>query len=669
MLLAVVLLYACHSQTAPSKPDLLASNIDSTVPPSKDFFLYANGAWIKRTPIPASESAWGIGNLVDEDIYARLRKINEESVAKTSPAGSTEQKIGDFWFSGMDTAEIEKQKLQPLQPQLQKIAAIRTPADMLATLISLHNAGMDAAFADYVGQDDKRSDLMAVFLRQGGLGMPNRDYYFNTDSSSLRVRAAYRRYLYLSFFLITPDSLSAAKSAAAVFELETRLAHASRSRVALRDPYRNYNKMSLAGLQKHCSAIDWTTYFRETGMGKPDSVIVGQPEYLTALDKEWLQSSPAIWKVYFQFHLLNDYAGALDSVTRDNAFQYYKTLSGASEQRPRWKRVLDNEERIMGELLGELFVKANFTAQDKQRVTAMVENVRSALRERIRALAWMSDSTKNKAYRKLAKINVKAGYPDKWKDLGSLVIDRGPWAMNIQRGRIWWRAYQVRKLGRPVDKTEWGMTPQTYNAYYDPSNNEAVFPAAMFIIPGYKTDELDDGFMYGYAAASTIGHELTHGFDDQGRQYDADGNLKGWWLPADSVAFTARAVKIIRQFNLFNPVDTLHINGAATEGENIADLGGLLIGLDALKKTSAWQRNEKIGGFTPLQRFFLGYAYSWMLQEKPASLATQVMTDEHSPAKERVNGPVINIPEFYEAFEIKPGSPMYQPDSLRVSIW
>jgi putative endopeptidase len=323
----------------------------------------------------------------------------------------------------------------------------------------------------------------------------------------------------------------------------------------------------------------------------------------------------------------------------------------------------------MGEALGQLFVKEYFSEAAKKRYTDIVENIRAAYKDRIKNLTWMSDSTKQKAYEKLAKISKKVGYPDKWKDFSSMKIDNGPWVLNMIRANEWWSNYEVNKLGKPVDRTEWEMTPQTYNAYYNPSNNEIVLPAGIFSVPGYKDEDLDDALVYGYAAASTIGHEITHGFDDQGRQYDATGNLKDWWSKKDGEEFSARAKMIIKQFNEFTPVDTMHVNGEATQGENIADLGGVLLGLDAFKKTDAYKNNVKISGYTPLQRYFLGYALGWLYKIRKESLANRLMTDVHAPAKERVNGPFVNVPEFYEAFNIKPGDKMYRPDSLRVKIW
>jgi len=652
--------------------DFIASNIDSTVKPSEDFFLYANGGWIKQNPIPAAESGWGIGNLVNEEIYDRKKKINEKAVNEKAPDGSVSQKIGDFWFSGMDSAGIEKQGLQPLKENLDKINDIKSLADLVNVVASFHTKSVGPLFSDYVSQDDKNSDVMAYQLGQGGLGMPNRDYYFNTDDRTKNVQKAYQNYLNKTFSELagnSNDSIALSKKVQSVYGLETKMAKAARKLAALRDPYKNYNKMTVAALEKLCPNFDWPVYLKNIGIDKLDSVIVGQPEFFATLNTELKATSLDDWKNYLQAHLVMSTAPYLDSQTFMNLFNYRKTLSGASAPRVRWKRVLDAEEGAIGEALGQLFVKEYFSEKAKQRYSDLVEAIRDAYKDRINKLAWMSDSTKQKALDKLAKITKKVGYPDKWKDFTAMKIDRGPFVLNMQRASEWWHKYNVNKLGKPVDRTEWSMTPQTYNAYYNPSNNEIVLPAGMFAVPGKRDEDLDDAFVYGYAAASTIGHEITHGFDDQGRQYNAKGNLTNWWQPNDSVQFSQRALKIINEFKAFNPVDTLHINGEATQGENIADLGGLLLGLDAFKKTESYKKGEKINGFTPLQRYFLGYAYSWMIEERKERLANQVMTDVHAPAKERVNGPVVNIPEFYEAFGIKPGDKMYRADSVRVSIW
>ncbi len=650
-----------------TKPDILAANIDKTVKPGDDFFLYANGGWIKRTPIPAAESGWGIGNLVQDDIYNKLKKINQDAVKAKAEKGSTTQKIGSFWRSGMDSVGIEKAGLSPLKEDFKKIDAIASADDVIAVGTTLQTKGIGCMFAAYTGQDDKNSEVIAVQFGQGGLGLPNRDYYFNTDARTIKVKAAYQNYILKTFTRL--GNANAQKDMDDVFALETKLATASRKLADLRDPYKNYNKMSFADLYKLAPNLNWALHTKLAGTNKVDSVIVGQPEFYTAFSNELKNTPLAVWKNYLKLRLVSGSASYLDSKTFNDRFEYRKTLTGATKPQDRWKRVLDSEEATIGESLGQLFVKEYFNQTAKKRYDDMVENIRAAYRERIAKLTWMSDSTKAKAYQKLASISKKVGFPNKWKDFSSLDIADGPWVLNVQKASQWWHNYEVSKLGKPVDRTEWDMTPQTYNAYYNPSNNEIVLPAAQFAVPGFKDEELDDALVYGYAAASTIGHEITHGFDDQGRQYDASGNLADWWTEKDAAAFSERAKKIIQQFNEFMPVDTLHVNGQASQGENIADLGGILLGIDAFKKTDAYKSNKKIAGFTQMQRFFLGYSLGWLYQIRKETLASRIITDVHAPAKERVNGPFVNVPEFYEAFGIKKGDKMYREPSLRVNIW
>jgi putative endopeptidase len=660
----LLFLAACHQDNTNVKPDFLTANIDTTVKPSEDFFEFANGGWIKRTPIPDEERAWGLGNLVEEEIYQREKVVNEGAGNQEGPI---QKKIGDFWYSGMDTADIDKAGLTPLKPALQNIQEINNARDLINEVATLHLAGIHLLFQDYVAQDDKNSSEMAFQISQGGLGMPNRDYYFNTDARSVAVRNAYKNYLVETFMQL--GAKDANEKAEKVLSLETSLAKASRKLADLRDPYANYHKMGIKTLTDLTPAFDWTKYFQAVGATNLDSVIVGQPEFLQALNNDLTKAPLQDWKDYMSFQLVFRSAPYLDSTTFKNYFTYTQSLSGVKAPKVRWKRVIDAENAAMGDALGQLFVKEYFPDQAKQRYSDLIENIRSAFKDRIAKLTWMSDTTKLRAYDKLARMTKKVGYPDKWKDLSTMVINRGPLVLNMQSARSWWFRYNLSKLGKPVDRTEWDITPQTYNAYYNPSNNEIVMTAAGFTIPGMKDADLDDAFVYGYAGANWIGHEMTHGFDDQGRQYDANGNLKGWWQPEDSIQFSKRAQMIIRQFDEFVPVDTLHINGSATQGENIADLGGMLIGLDAFKKTDAYKNGVKINGYTPTQRFFLGYAYGWMEEVRKEALASQVMTDVHAPEKYRTNGPVVNVPEFYEAFDVKPGDKMYRPDSVRVYIW
>jgi len=462
----------------------------------------------------------------------------------------------------------------------------------------------------------------------------------------------------------------ATTAAANVMAFETALAKASRKLEDLRDPVANYNKMTPAQLtSKYTPAINWAERLAVWNL-RPDSVVVGQPEFFTAL-QGLIQSTPVpVLKDYLRFQLVSAYSPYLSNALYAERFSFYnRVLNGQKEPRLRWKRVLDAEGDAMGMVLGRIFVKEYFGPVAKKRYADMVEAIRTAYRERINRLDWMSDSTKARALQKLGSVYPKVGYPDKWKDYSALVVSRNSYAENMMNAARWGFNDMISKFGKPVDRTEWGMTPQTYNAYYNPSNNEIVLPAAIFTVPGVSDTGVDDAVAYGYAAAGTIGHEITHGFDDEGRQFDAAGNLTDWWTSADATKFQQRAVVMQQQFDAYEPIPGMHINGKASLGENIADYGGVLLGLDAFKKTAQYKEGKEIGGLTPLQRYFLGYALGWMTQQREESLRARLLSDVHAPAKWRVLGPLANIPEFYEAFGVKAGEPMYRPDSLRVRIW
>ncbi|MFI5195994.1 MAG: M13 family metallopeptidase [Chitinophagales bacterium] len=670
--IAVASLFAaCNQPTTKeaAKQDILRSHLDTTVKPNDDFFSYANSAWIKKNPIPADETSYGIGELVQKELYAKLQKINEDALKKAEKSGPGQQ-IGDFWYSAMDTVEIEKNGIEPLRDELNRIAGMKTREDVMAQAVHMHTFGANVFFDEGVSQDPKNSDVEAYNMNQGGLGLPNRDYYFNTDPRTTKIRNVYPQFIATVFRLMGIDSAGANKKAAAIVALETELAKSSRKLEDLRDPYKNYNKYEITKLRTISPRIDWPKYLEQIGVKYVKSVIVGQPEFYKALDKVITSADLQTLKDYMTFHLVTTFAAYLSKPYSDANFNFYsKTIRGAEEQHPRWRRALDAEEGAIGEELGQLFVKEYFNATAKARYEQIVENVRNAYKARIKKLDWMSDSTKQKAIHKLLAIRKKVGYPGKWKDFSALKIDRGPYVLNVLRANQWWNNYSLNKLGKPVDRDEWDMTPQTYNAYYNPSNNEIVLPAAMMTVPGYADSELDDALVYGYTAASTVGHEITHGFDDEGRQFDEYGNLNNWWNMKDTAQFIKRANVLVLQFNKMVPLDTLHINGKATLGENLADLGGILIGLDAFKQTESYKKGEKIAGLTQLQRFFLGYSLGWMMAQRPEKVAAQLLTDVHSPAKYRVNGPFPNVAEFYEAFGIKPGDKMYIADSLRVHLW
>ena len=666
-----VLVISCTDKkdTTAGKTDILFTNLDTTVKPSSDFFDYANGGWIKKNPIPGEQSAWGIGNLVFEENLKRLREISEQAAKNNATDGSSEQKIGDFWNTGMDSAKIENDGLKYLQPYLDKVNAISDIKSLIETVSGLKKISSFTLFSDFVTQDDKNSDVMTYKLWQGGIGLPEREYYFKTDSATANIRKEYQKYIGTILTMAGEDSTASSKVATDILAMETKMAQASRKLEDLRDPYANYHKMAITDLGKMSASIDWSSYLNSIGVKSIDSVIVGQPEFFMALDKI-LKSTPIpVWKNYVKFNLISDFSGALPDQFGIAAFNFNKLFSGAKERRARWKRVMQSEENALGEVLGQLYVKEYFSENAKKRYIDMVEAIRDALKDRISKLAWMGDSTKQKAYIKLAAITKKVGYPDKWKDFSAMKIVKESYLQNIINANLWWHNYQVNKLGKPVDRTEWDMTPQTYNAYYNPSNNEIVLPAGIFTVPGFRDEELDDALVFGYAGASTIGHEITHGFDDEGRQFDAKGNLVSWWTTKDEEEFKKRAEVMVKQFNEYEPLPGYKINGKATLGENIADLGGILLGLDAFKKTQQYKDGKTINGLTPVQRYFLGYALGWLGHAREERLRNQLLVDVHSPAKYRVNGPMVDVDEFYPAFDIKPGDKTYRADSLRVRIW
>lgn len=650
--------------------NFLKEYIDTTVRPGDDFFKYSMGKWVKDNPIPETENSWGIWKLVNEETLTRLREINEEAASAKAAKGTNEQKIGDWWYTGMDTAAIESQGIKPLQPELDMISNIKTTADVVIAVASLQTIGVSALCGIYPGQDEMNSAKFVIHLYQGGIGLPDRDYYFDTDGRTKNIREEYVKHVAKMLTMMGQDSTQSKTDAATIMRMETDLAKASRKLADLRDPYANYNKFSVDGVSKLTPSLDWKNFFEVSGVKDIDTVIVGQPEFFKQVEKSLKTESVDNWKTYLRWNLINTFADKLSSNFDKQNFYFYGTvLNGTKAQRPRWKRVLDDEEKAMGFMLGQLYVQKYYSPKVKARYDLMVDNVLAAYKERIEKLDWMSDSTKQKAYAKLGTVMKKVGYPDKWRDYSTLEIDRSSYVRNAIRANKWATDFYLAKIGKPVDRTEWEMTPQTWNAYYNPSNNEIVLPAAAFIVPGMPDSLVDDAIMYGYAAGSTIGHEITHGFDDQGSQFDDQGNLKEWWTKEDREKFQQRCQGIINQFNNYVVLDSLQINGDATQGENIADLGGMLIGLDAFKKTDQFKEGKVIGGFTPLQRYFLGFALSWYGHFRDATIAMRVKTDVHSPNFLRVNGPVVNVDDWYTAFNIQPTDKMYVPDSLRVRIW
>jgi len=662
---------AAHAAPSADAANYLDRFVDPSVDPRKDFFRYSVGKWLRENPIPAAERSWGIAKVIQEETYQRLVGINEAAAAGgPAPRGSNAQKIGDFWHAAMDSASIARAGITPLAGQFAKIDAIKDLPGLLATTAQLQYDGVNALCGLAIYQDEKNSARNALHLYQGGLGLPNRDYYFDTDARSSMLRTEYLVHLARMFVLLGQDSALARANANVVMAIESELAGASRKLEALRDPQANYNPMSVAGMSKLTPNIRWREFLEQGGIRGVDSVIVGQPEFYQQLDQSLRKRTIDEWKTYLRWRLVSSFASQAGGEYDAENFRFFGTImNGTKEQRPRWKRMLDEEEGYLGDALGQLYVQQYFSPRTKARYEKLTTDVFDAFRDRIRNLDWMSQPTRERALRKLDSVTRKVGYPERWKDYSKFEVDRASFLGNCLRGNRWVSDYYIQKLGKPVDRSEWGMTPQTYNAYYNPSNNEIVLPAAIFILPGIADSLVDDAIVYSYAGGTTIGHEITHGFDDEGRQFDERGNLESWWTPADEKEFNRRAAGIVTQFDAYVAVDSLHVNGSATQGENIADLGGLVVAWDAFRKTEQYKKGEKLGGLTPAQRYFIGWSLGWMNALRPENIAMRVKTDVHAPSFLRVTGPISNMVPFYEAYGVKPGDAMYRSDDVRVRIW
>lgn len=649
--------------------DPLLSNRDTIVNPSLDFFNYANGGWFKQHPIPSSEKSNGIFRMIQDTINNQVKSICIKSAEANASKGSNKQKIGDFYASGLDSVAIDKAGIAPLKNEIAHINSIKDLSGLLQTVGHLHTIGASPAFNFSVGQDDKISSKNALFLGQGGLGLGQRAYYFDTDANSVKIRAEYLKHVAKIFELTGEAKDKAVVTADLIMKMETELAQSSRKLEALRDPIKNYNKMSVSQLNAITTSIDWKVMFVNLNIKNADTVIVGQPEFYKALNTALKNYSIDNWKTYLKWDLYNNYASFLNKEIENQNFYFFSTvMSGINKQKPRWKRVVEQTGNSLGELIGQVYVDEYLPKGTKEKLLEIGNNIRDVYAERIKKLDWMSSVTKEKALAKLSKIVMKVGYPDQWKDMSSVVVDKKSYCSNVMAVNQWSYNYMIHKFGKPVDRTEWNMFPQTYNAYYNPSNNEICVPACNIIVPGFEGRMPDDAILYGIIGGSTFGHEITHGFDDQGSQYDDKGNLNNWWTKEDYSKFKAKTKLIVDQFSKFKIGDK-NVNGDATQGENIADLGGVVMGFEAFKKTKQYKTKEVVGGLTPEKRYFLAYGYAWMVNATQKSLLQQVMMDVHSPAQYRVNGPLANVPEFQKAFNIQPGNPMYQPDSLRVVIW
>ncbi len=644
------------------------NNFDMSIKPEEDFYQYANGGWMKNNPIPADQSRWGSFNELQENNYTILREILEAaSNDKLAPKGSNRQKVGDLYFSGMDSVSIEKLGAMPLAEEFARIAAVQTPDDVLKLIARFHTFNLRAPFVFFASQDAKNSTAVVAQIRQGGLGLPDRDYYLKDDDNSKKIREQYFEHVTKMFALLGDENSIATANATIVMDFEKRLATASMTRVDRRDPDKTYHKMTLAEMNALTPNFSWNMYFEEIGLQNPNTIIVGMPDFLKEVNTMLDEVPIANWKTYLRWQLIHNTADFLSSNFDVENFNFYgKVLTGVTEMKPRWKRILETVDGEIGEALGELYVQKAFGGNAKMRAKEMVENLRKALHERIQNLEWMSKETKKQAIRKLEAFGVKIGYPDKWRDYSSLEITRDSYVKNVIRAEQFEFKRNLAQIGKPVDRNEWGMTPPTVNAYYNPSMNEIVFPAGILQPPFFDANA-DDAINYGGIGA-VIGHEMTHGFDDQGRKFDADGNLKDWWTEDDAKNYIERSSVIEKQFNEYVGIDTIHVNGKLTLGENTADLGGLTVAFAAFKNAQGInKRVEMIDGFTPEQRFFLSWAQVWRQNIRDEALRLRLNTDSHSPGRFRGFGPLTNMDEFQKAFNIPDGSVMIRKE--RAKIW
>ncbi len=652
---------ACPAALDPKDMDLSAS-------PATDFYQYAEGGWVKANPIPADKSSWGSFDELNANNEKVLHGILEKASKAENP-GFIEKLVGDFYASGMDEDAIDKAGSLPLKPLLDRVGAVTSKGQFGSLVGDLHLKGVGVCFSFGSEQDMKDTANVIAGQGQGGLGLPDRDYYFRDDDASKKTREKYLLHVAKMLVLVGDTEAAAKDEAQAVMRIETALAAGSKKAEELRDPVANYHPMTLEGLQKLSAHFDWTAYLSNLGLAPaPAKIDVGQPDFVQALDKAIAEVPLQDWQAYFRWHVIHEYAPFLSKTFVAENFAFFaKELTGQPQMREHWKRINSHIDLFAGEALGQLYVAVAFPPESKARVLAIVSNVRAALRERIEGLPWMDDVTRAAALKKIDAMGVKIGYPDKWIDYSKLVIDRGPYAANILRAQEFAVRRDLAKIGKPADRGEWGMTPPSVNAYDDLLKNEIVFAAGILQPPFFSAAQ-DDAVNYG-GIGTVIGHEMTHGFDDEGRQFNEKGNLSEWWSADSAKRFKERAAVIVKQFSAYKPLDGLAVNGELTQGENIADLGGLKIAYAAFEKASAGKPKDKVAGFTPEQRFFLSFASLWRENMRPELTRLYVNTDPHSPSRFRVNGPLSNLDEFAAAFEVPEGAPMRRPAADRVSIW
>lgn len=642
------------------------SNMDPAIKPGDNYYLYANGNWLKNNPVPASKTRWGSFDVLRLASTDRLKAIAEQAAAH--PDDSVSKRVGDFYASGMDTATINKLGFSPIKSELEKLDQINTKNEVLNQVALLRTMGLGSPlFRFSVSQDDKNVNVYIPQFSQGGTSLPDRDYYLNNDMRSKTIREAYLSYM-TDLFHMTGDPLpEASQKAYEILALETGLAKLQMSRVEMRDPVKTYNKFSVANFSKMTPGMDWKSLMQEMKVTSADSILVSNPSFFKGADALFSAVPLDTWKAYLQWKVIEAAVPYLSGDFVERSFEFNKVMTGQKEITPRWQTVSNLLDRSLGELVGQLYVKEYFTEAAKERMLALVENVQQTFADRINRLTWMSDSTKQQALIKLHAIVNKIGFPDKWETYPGVEINRNDFFGNVKSVARFQYNIMVSRMGQPVDKSRWMMTPPTVNAYYNPANNEIVFPAGILQFPFFDFGA-DDAVNYGGAAA-VIGHELTHGFDDQGRQYGADGNLHDWWTKKDAEEFDALAKKVVAEYDAFTILDSFHINGKLTLGENLADLGGLNIAYEAFKKTPEGKSDKKIDGLTPDQRFFLSWAQVWRSNTAPAYSKQLLLTDPHSPGEARTNVPVSNMDSWYKAFDVQPGDKMYKPENERIKIW
>jgi putative endopeptidase len=664
------ILAASYSANAQLPAKLIdPANMDLTVKPGDDFYNYASGTWVKNNPVPAKETRWGTFNALRDFNSNAVKSLVEEAAAdKSAPAGSVKKRVGDFYAAAMDSAAIEKLGYTPIKADLEKIKQIKTLQNILDQVAYMRTSGIGGPMFGFgVGQDRKNVTKYLPQLSQGGTTLPDRDYYLMNDARSVKIREAYNTYINTLFTLTGSSAADAQKKAATVMAIEKQFAEAQMSRLEMRDQYKTYNKFTVADFSKTTPNIDWKSMFTKFKVAGQDTVLVSAPKFFVTLDG-MLKSVPiADWKTYLEWNVLKGSAGNLSSPFVKASFAFSQAQSGQKVETPRWQRMSSLTDGTIGELLGQLYVAKYFKPEAKARMAELITNLRKAFEIRIQELDWMSAATKQKALEKLHAFVPKIGYPDKWRNYDGLEINKATYFQNLRNAGAWGYNEMVGRLGKPVDRTRFGMTPPTVNASYSPTMNEIVFPAGILQFPFFDASA-DDAVNYGGIGA-VIGHEMSHGFDDQGSQYDKDGNLRNWWTDEDKAKFDAKTKALGEQFDAYTVLDTIHVIGKLTMGENIGDLGGLNAAYTAFKMTKQGQSEETIDGFTPDQRFFLSWAQVWRGNILPETAAQLIKTDPHSPGPYRTIGAPVNMDAWYKAFDVKPGDKLYKKPEDRIRMW